>query len=187
VVLICACSAVHAQDALTYQKPPAPIQALLDAPTTPVAQLSPDRTTLLIAQPATYPTIAEVAPPRFGLAGIRFNPQTNGPSREIYTVHVSLETVDGSERPITGLPPNLKATHVVWSPDSHHIAFGQRTDAASAVEVGLRRSTYEPTEQSGASRGGGRGGKGTAGGELNLCRALSDGRPCRNSFGGRMP
>ena len=79
VVFICACSAVHAQDALPYQKPPAPIQALLDAPTIPIAHLSPDRTTLLIAQPATYPSIADVAQPRFRLAGIRFNPQTNGP------------------------------------------------------------------------------------------------------------
>src|SRR5215469_18161021 len=84
-----------AQDAITYQKPPAPIQALLDAPTTPVAHLSPDRATLLIAQPATYPSIADVAQPRYRLAGIRFNPQTNGPSREVDTVHVSLESLDG--------------------------------------------------------------------------------------------
>src|SRR5215469_13612491 len=106
-----------AQDAITYQKPPAPIQALLDAPTTPVAHLSPDRTTLLIAQPATYPSIADVAQPRYRLAGIRFNPQTNGPSREIDTVHLTLETVDGPEggkdKPITGLPAKLKATHLL--------------------------------------------------------------------------
>src|SRR6201996_6191931 len=131
VVSLSVCSAAAlAQGSLPYQKPPAPIQALLDAPTTPIAHLSPDRTTLLIAQPATYPTIADVAQPRYRLAGIRFNPQTNGPSREIDTVHLSLATMDGpsnsTDRPITGLPAKLKATHLLWSPDSKHIAFVQR-------------------------------------------------------------
>ena len=36
---------------------------------------------------------------------------------------------------------------------------------ARVGEVGLRHITCEPAEQSGASRGGGRGGKGAAGGE----------------------
>ena len=125
VLFTCFCSAALAQDAITYQKPPAPIQALLDAPTTPIAHLSPDRTTLLIARPATYPSIADVAQPRYRLAGIRFNPQTNGPSREIDTVALSLESIDGTDRTITGLPIKLKATHLLWSPDSKHIAFVQ--------------------------------------------------------------
>ncbi len=133
LVFVFTASAVHAQDALPYQKPPAPIQALLDAPTIPVTHLSPDRTILLIAQPATYPSIADVAQPRFRLAGIRFNPQTNGPSREIDTVALSLETIDGTSHPITGLPQKLKATHLLWSPDSHHIAFVQRADSTTSA------------------------------------------------------
>src|ERR1700761_6047638 len=137
VAFTCSCSTVLAQDALPYQKPPAPIQALLDAPTIPIAHLSPDRSTLLIAQPATYPSIADVAQPRFRLAGIRFNPQTNGPSREIDTVHLSLEIIDGpsnsTDRPITGLPAKLKATHLLWSPDSKHIAFVQRADSTTII------------------------------------------------------
>jgi dipeptidyl aminopeptidase/acylaminoacyl peptidase len=133
VLFFCSIPAINAQDAITYQKPPAPIQALLDAPTTPVAHLSPDRTTLLIAQPATYPSIADVAQPRYRLAGIRFNPQTNGPSREIDTVHLSLETIDGTEHSITGLPTKLKATHLLWSPDSKHIAFVQRADSTTST------------------------------------------------------
>ena len=129
----CALSTGHAQDAITYQKPPAPIQALMDAPTTPIAHLSPDRTTLLIATPATYPSIADVAQPRYRLAGIRFNPQTNGPSREIDTVALSLESTDGSDRSIAGLPAHIKATHLLWSPDSKHIAFVQRADSTTAI------------------------------------------------------
>jgi hypothetical protein len=123
-----------AQDALPYQKPPAAIEALLDAPVTPVASISPSRTTILIAQPATFPSIADVAQPRYRLAGLRFNPQTNGPSRELYFVHLSLQPVSGgSPREIAGLPATLKASAVMWSPDSRFIAFVQRTQATTAA------------------------------------------------------
>ncbi len=127
-------SAAVAQEALKYQVPPAPIEALLDAPTTPVARVSPDRAMLLIAQPASYPTIADVAQPRFRLAGLRFNPQTNGPSRQVYIVSMKLQPVSGgAERAISGLPAKLRATTPLWSPDSRHVAFVQRTDATLAA------------------------------------------------------
>ena len=54
-------STAFAQTAIPYQKPPAAIEQLLDAPPTPVATVSPDRTLLLIEQPADFPTIADVA------------------------------------------------------------------------------------------------------------------------------
>ena len=64
-------SVAIAQNSMTYQKPPEPIEALLDAPASPIARLSPDRRMLLVVQPATFPTIADVAQPRFRLAGLR--------------------------------------------------------------------------------------------------------------------
>lgn len=118
---------------LAYQKPPEPIEKLLDAPVTPVALVSPDNTLLLIAQPATYPTIADLARPRYRLAGLRFNPQSNGPSREVYSIRLALQPVSGgAERPIAGLPANLKASSPMWSPDGKHLAFVQREDGNSA-------------------------------------------------------
>jgi len=117
----------HAQTALTYQKPPAAIEQLLDAPLTPVVKLSPDRSLLLVQQPQSFPTIAEVAQPRYRLAGIRFNPATNGPSREVSIVKLWLQPVaGGAQQPIAGLPAVLKASHLTWSPDSKHVAFVQR-------------------------------------------------------------
>ena len=116
-----------AQTALTYQKPPPGIEQLLDAPRTPFVQVSPDRTLLLVAQPQTFPGIAEVAQPRYRLAGIRFNPATYGPSREVSIVGLSLQPVaDGPPRAIAQLPANLKASHALWSPDSRHLAFIQK-------------------------------------------------------------
>src|ERR1700722_3658254 len=119
--------APFAQTALTYQKPPVEIEKLLDAPRTPVVQVSPDHALLLVEQPQTFPTIAEVAQPRYRLAGIRFDPATNGPSREVSIVKLWLRPVAGGEhRPIAGLPAMLKASHLTWSPDSKHVAFVQR-------------------------------------------------------------
>lgn len=86
----------QAQAALTYQKPPAAIEELLDAPLTPRVVLSPDGSTLLVQQPQSFPTIAEVAQPRYRLAGIRFNPATNGPSREVSIVKLWLQSIAGA-------------------------------------------------------------------------------------------
>ncbi len=123
-----------AQDAMTYQKPPQAIEEVLDAPVTPVARISPDRKMLLIGQPPTFPTIADVAQPRFRLAGLRFNPATNGPSREPYFDGLTLQAVDGgAARGIQGLPAKLKAWSVQWSPDSRWVAFQQR--AADGLEL----------------------------------------------------
>ncbi len=131
-------SAAFAQG-LTYQKPPAAIEELLDAPVTPAVLVSPDKATLLVVQPQTFPTIAEVAQPRYRLAGIRFNPATNGPSREVSIVGMSLQPVaGGAATPIAGLPAKLKASHAMWSPDSKHVAFVEKTDASAVGGAGLQ-------------------------------------------------
>ncbi len=115
------------QTAAVYQKPPAPIEQLLEAAPTPTVRLSPDRKMMLVEQPATFPTIADVAEPRYRLAGIRFNPASNGPSVERYDVSLKLQAVDtGKEsapKTIAGLPGKLKALDAVWAPDSRHAAF----------------------------------------------------------------
>jgi len=138
-VLALACLPAAAQTAVTYQKPPAAIERLLNAPPTPVARVSPDRTTLLIEQSATFPTIADVAAPRYRLAGLRFNPATNGPSRGQYSVSLALQPVSGGTAiPVTGIPAKLKASDVTWSPDSRHLAFVQRSDKTATTTAGLQ-------------------------------------------------
>jgi dipeptidyl aminopeptidase/acylaminoacyl peptidase len=132
------CLPLAAQNGLTYQKPPAPIEALLDAPPTPVVRVSPDHTTMLIEQPATFPTIADVAQPRYRLAGMRFNPATNGPSREVSTIRLSLQAIGGPEKQIQGLPARLRASRAMWSPDSRHIAFVQKADASAPGGAALQ-------------------------------------------------
>jgi len=139
IVLALTCLPAMAQTAVTYQKPPAAIERLLNAPPTPIARISPDRSTLLIEQSATFPTIADVAAPRYRLAGLRFNPATNGPSRGQYSVSLALQPVKGGAAvPVTGVPAKLKASDVTWSPDSRHLAFVQRNDKTATTTAGLQ-------------------------------------------------
>jgi len=133
-------SAGLAQTALPYQKPPAAIEQLLEAPPTPTVRLSPDGKMMLVEQPATFPTIADVAQPRYRLAGIRFNPSSNGPSVERYDVALQLQAVDVANgsvpKPIIGLPAKLKAVDAIWSPDSKHAAFvAHATPPAAGLEL----------------------------------------------------
>ena len=125
---------------LTYQKPPAPIEQLLEAAPTPTARLSPDHKMMLVEQPATFPTIADVAQPRYRLAGIRFNPSSNGPSVERYDVALSLLTMDagksGAAKSVSGYGTKLKALDATWSPDSKHVAFVKHaTEPAKGLEL----------------------------------------------------
>ena len=124
-----------------YQKPPAAIEQLLDAPETPMVSLSPDRATLLVEQPADFPSIADVAQPRYRLAGIRFNPAASAPagSSDSYVVGLKLQAVaGGAAKAVAGLPAKLKATNALWSPDSRHVAFVQRVDASAMGGAGLQ-------------------------------------------------
>src|ERR1051326_3718971 len=74
-------SAVHAQE--PYLKPPAVVEQILDAPQLPALVLSPDGKTALLAEPTPAPAIADLAQPMLRLAGLRINPNTNGPHRPV--------------------------------------------------------------------------------------------------------
>src|SRR5262249_10672462 len=65
-----AASPAFAQE--TYHLPPKTVVDLVDARPTPVAEVSPDRKTLLVLESRALPSIAEVAEPVLRLAGVRF-------------------------------------------------------------------------------------------------------------------
>ena len=116
--------AAGAQEASGYQRPPASIARLIDAPGTPWVYVGPNEEWLLVANRPPLPSIEEVAQPEERLAGIRINPRTNGPSRTAYSDGLTLQRIaDGLERPVTGLPENPKLNRFGWSPDGQWVAF----------------------------------------------------------------
>jgi len=133
--------AAAGQAAIKYQKPPAGIERLLDAPLTPVAKASPDGTMLAMEQPELMATIAELSQPRLRLAGLRFNPLTNGQTALPYATALSLQAVNGgAARTISGMPPGLKILYTKWSPDGKSLAFVERQDGGPG---GLPRAGLE--------------------------------------------
>lgn len=113
---------LHAQD--SYRVPSQELIDLVDGARTPSVSISPDRQTLLMMELPSLPTIAELAQPELRLAGLRINPNTNGPSRPGYMSGFTLKDIEsGVERPVSGLPDQPRITNVSWSPDGSHFAF----------------------------------------------------------------
>src|SRR5580704_15690901 len=132
----------HAQTDLQYQLPPKAIVDLVDSRPTPTVEVSPKdkegRRWILIEEISGLPPIADLAQPELRLAGLRFNPKTNGPSRGRYSTGLSLQSLpDGKEIPITGLPPSPKIRFAAWSPDATKIAFANISDATGDAGLSL--------------------------------------------------
>ncbi len=108
-----------------YRQPPAPISQILDAPATPLVQVSPDRTTLLLLERPGLPSIADVSAPEYRLAGLRFDPVTSGPSRENNFTGLQLLPVSGGtpRRVAMTLPAGASIANVQWAPGGRLVAF----------------------------------------------------------------
>ncbi len=76
-----------------YQLPPKAIADLVDAPPTPLVSFSPNHQWMLIMDRASLPSIEELSQPELRLAGLRFNPRTNGLSRASFYTKISLKNI----------------------------------------------------------------------------------------------
>jgi dipeptidyl aminopeptidase/acylaminoacyl peptidase len=88
-----------------------------------MAVLSPDRKSILLVERPAAPSIAEVAAPELRLAGDRWNPRTNGRSRELTATGLQLTSVTGGTPRRIATPAGATLAHVQWSPDGTRIAF----------------------------------------------------------------
>jgi len=120
---------ISAQDKTGYQLPQEAIVSLIDAPQTPSVLLSPDNQTMLLMHRPGLPTIADLSKPEMRLAGIRFDPSTNGPSRGQGIIRISSMKTDGTViGELKGLPADARIGGVTWSHDSKRFAFTNTTD-----------------------------------------------------------
>lgn len=131
---------IQAQTNLKYQVPPKAIVDLVDTRPTPNVEVSPKdsagRQWILIEAISGLPSIADLAQPELRLAGLRFNPRTNGPSRGRYITALTLKALpNGPEKAVTGMPPNAKIRFAAWAPDARHVSFVNISD--DPKEAGL--------------------------------------------------
>ncbi len=135
-------SLVLAQNDLRYQLPPKGILDLIDVDPTPSVSVSPPISAgtrwILLQHLHGLPPIADLAQPELRLAGLRFNPKTNGPSRTRYSTALGLQALPaGKEVPVTGLPKTPRIIQVSWSPDARHVAFANISDAEGDAGLSL--------------------------------------------------
>ena len=126
VVLSFICINAFAQDAIEYQKPPKEIYDLAMAKPTPSVSFDSKGEWMVIMDRNAMPSVEELARPEIRIAGLRIDPDNFGPTRTPYTVNLILKNIkSGTQYPIAGLPGNLKAGNIQWSPDENKLAFTQ--------------------------------------------------------------
>ena len=123
VGLMASSSLAMAQDG-GYQMPPAPLQAVVDAPRAPTLSLSPKRNLAAVLPTPSLPSISEVAQPELKLAGLRINPRTYSASRFSFHTGLGLLDIDTQkEIKVSGLPAAPRIADLAWSPDQRYLAF----------------------------------------------------------------
>jgi len=123
VGLMASSSLAMAQDG-AYHAPPAPLQAIVDAPRAPTLSLSPKRNLAAVLPTPSLPSISEVAQPELKLAGLRINPRTYSASRFSFHTGLGLLDIDTQkEIKVSGLPASPRIADLAWSPDQRYLAF----------------------------------------------------------------
>ncbi|UCC49987.1 MAG: S9 family peptidase [Gemmatimonadota bacterium] len=160
-----------------YRTPPPDVVAIVEAADTPVVRVSPDGEWMALTERRAYPTIAQLAEPALGLAGIRFNPRTNGDDQPPLGTAIRLIRLEDGREWSIELPEDVQLTYPFWSPDSRHIAFTNTTDSgvelwvASADTRRARRLTG-PELMAATGRRGGRPCQWMPGSDALLCRLI---------------
>jgi dipeptidyl aminopeptidase/acylaminoacyl peptidase len=129
LLLTCFSFAIMAQDQATYQEPPAVMKTLLLAPTTPSVSLSQKGDWMLLMERSSYPTIAELAEPELRIAGLRINPANFSASRSGSVTRMTLRDLrTKTDFSIRGLPDDLHAVSIQWSPNDSLIGLTHVSD-----------------------------------------------------------
>jgi len=105
-----------------WQTPPEEVMEVLHAPQLPRVWTAPTGEHLMLADPVTYPPLAELAAPMHKLAGIRVNPAVNDFHGRHGATSPRLVAVEGGTRVPLPLPNGAEVHNVSWTADGQHFA-----------------------------------------------------------------
>ncbi len=127
---------LFAQDAIEYQIPPKEIYDLVMAKPTPGVSFDSKGQYMLILNRSSMPSVEDLAQPELRIAGLRINPNNFSPSRSAYSTSITIKEVNsGKEFAVAGLPVNLKAGNLQWSPAEDKAAFTNTTSTGVDIYV----------------------------------------------------
>ncbi len=124
-LMMAACATAGAGDlpaATGWQSPPGDILEVLHAPELPRVWTAPTGGHLLLADPVTYPPLAELAGPMHKLAGTRVNPTVNGFHGRHGGTSPRLVRVEGGATTPLDLPAGAEVHGVDWTVDGQRFA-----------------------------------------------------------------
>ncbi|HSR69604.1 MAG TPA: prolyl oligopeptidase family serine peptidase [Acidobacteriota bacterium] len=164
LIVLLACVTVGtalAQDPENYRMPPAEVVDILDHPPTPYVSVSPDHRWVLLLHRASMPSIEEVSRPILRLAGMRFDPSTNGSiiARSPLITRLTFKHISqGGRVPILLDSKQGRLGFASWSPDGSRIAFTRTTSQGIelwAAEVPQEVPSDEARQRRGDEQGDG--------------------------------
>jgi len=127
---------LFAQDAIEYKTPPAAINDLVMAKLSPSVSFDKKGEWMLVMERSSMPSVEELAQPELRIAGLRINPNNFGLSRSAFMSNLFLKNIKtGAEYIIAGLPKEIKAGNIQWSPDQDKIAFTNTAEHAIDLYV----------------------------------------------------
>jgi dipeptidyl aminopeptidase/acylaminoacyl peptidase len=115
-----------AQAPTGWQTPPEEVMEVLHAPKLPWVWTSPTGEYLLLADPVTYPPLAELAGPMHKLAGIRVDPSVGNIHGRHGATSPRLVRVEGGAETALPLAKDLEVLSVTWTADGTHFALTVR-------------------------------------------------------------
>jgi dipeptidyl aminopeptidase/acylaminoacyl peptidase len=134
-----------AQDAVNYQLPPKDIMDLALAKPTPTVSVDSKGQWMLLIERNMYPLVDELGQLEVRVAGLRINPANFSQSRQNYINNFTLKNIaSGKESKITGLPVNLLANSLSWSPNEKKFAFTNSTGSVVdlyVVDIATQKAT----------------------------------------------
>jgi dipeptidyl aminopeptidase/acylaminoacyl peptidase len=119
-----------------YGRPPKVITDVLDAPPPPAVVVTPERKHLLLVQGVRYPSVAELAAPMLRLAGLRINPQTNGPHMPPRIVGITIQSLDDGAQKQVKLPVGGHFGMPELSPNGKWFALTNTTEHGIDLWIG---------------------------------------------------
>jgi dipeptidyl aminopeptidase/acylaminoacyl peptidase len=116
-----------------YMKAPDTIRQMLDTPPPATAVVSPSREHLLLVDSLRQPPISDLSAPMLRLAGLRINPENNGPHHPPRRMGLSLVSIANGREQKLAVPANALLGTPRWSPDGKLFAFINTT--AKGIEL----------------------------------------------------
>ncbi|MCH8554791.1 MAG: prolyl oligopeptidase family serine peptidase [Schleiferiaceae bacterium] len=116
---------LKSQEAIGYKMPPKEIAELINADPTPSVAIDADGYWMLLLHRPDLPSVEVLAQDELRLAGIRINPENNGPSRTGYVKQIEITTTekDAKRTVLQGLPQDPRIGNISWNPKGGQFAF----------------------------------------------------------------